>query len=141
MKIQPSSQKKRVSPAFCPDARKRNTIVQIGIVTLMVILLLMVWPFRVFEHSRISGYHPGCEFGDPEGKFSAHYFPAILEKHKYAPETLMMIGDEVEHDFYLLEQPAAIFRTALNGDIIHDRRPPVTVFEVNASGHFQMFED
>ncbi|MBR2510516.1 MAG: HAD family hydrolase [Lentisphaeria bacterium] len=48
----------------------------------------------------ISGYHPGCEFGDPEGKFSAHYFPAILEKHKYAPETLMMIGDEVEHDFY-----------------------------------------
>lgn len=66
MKIQPSSQKKRVSPAFCPDARKRNTIVQIGIVTLMVILLLMVWPFRVFEHSRISGYHPGVATSETE---------------------------------------------------------------------------
>ena len=48
----------------------------------------------------ISGYHPGCEFGDPEGKFSVNYFPDILKKHKYDPETLMMVGDEIEHDFY-----------------------------------------
>ncbi len=59
MKIQHSRQKKQPDPVSWLDARKRNTITQIGIVTMMVILLLMVWPFRVFEHSRVSGYDPG----------------------------------------------------------------------------------
>ena len=40
-------------------ALKRNTIAQICIVTMVVILLLMVWPFRVFEHSHTSTYQKG----------------------------------------------------------------------------------
>lgn len=47
----------------------------------------------------ISAFHPGCEFNDPKGKFSENYFPDILKKHKYDTETLMMLGDEIEHDF------------------------------------------
>ena len=50
--------------------------------------------------SFIAKYHPGCEFGDPEGKFSPDYFPAILRNHGYDPERTMMIGDEPERDLY-----------------------------------------
>lgn len=48
----------------------------------------------------IETFHAGCEFGDPEGKFSRHFFPNILKYHGYDPETTMMIGDEPEHDLY-----------------------------------------
>ena len=48
----------------------------------------------------ITRYHPGCEFGDPEGKFSPDYYPAILRNHGYDPERTMMIGDEPERDLY-----------------------------------------
>ena len=50
--------------------------------------------------SFIAKYHPGCEFGDPEGKFSPDYFPAILRNHGYDPERTMMIGDEPKRDLY-----------------------------------------
>ena len=50
--------------------------------------------------SFITRYHPGCEFGDPEGKFSPDYFPAILRNHGYDPERTMMIGDEPKRDLY-----------------------------------------
>ena len=46
----------------------------------------------------ISAFHPGCEFRDPLGKFSEHYFPNILKHHPYDPETLMMLGDEPARD-------------------------------------------
>lgn len=48
----------------------------------------------------IAAYHAGCEFRDPAGKFSEHYFPNILKHHGYDPETTVMIGDEPEHDLY-----------------------------------------
>ncbi|MBQ6470832.1 MAG: HAD family hydrolase, partial [Victivallales bacterium] len=48
----------------------------------------------------VSAFHPGCEFRDPEGKFSPRYFPNILEHHHYDPETLLMLGDEPEHDLF-----------------------------------------
>ena len=48
----------------------------------------------------IAAYHSGCEFCDPKGKFSDHYFPNILKHHGYDPATVMMIGDEPEHDLY-----------------------------------------
>ena len=50
--------------------------------------------------SFITRYHPGCEFGDPAGKFSSDYFPAILRNHKYDPTRTMMIGDEPKRDLY-----------------------------------------
>ena len=43
-------------------------------------------------------FHSGNEFNDPRGKFSENYFPNILKHHRYAPETLMMIGDEPRRD-------------------------------------------
>ncbi len=48
----------------------------------------------------IAAYHSGCEFCDPKGKFSEHFFPNILKHHGYDPATAMMIGDETEHDLY-----------------------------------------
>lgn len=48
----------------------------------------------------IAAYHSGCEFCDPKGKFSEHFFPNILKHHGYDPATAMMIGDEPEHDLY-----------------------------------------
>ena len=48
----------------------------------------------------LAAYHPGCEFRDPAGKFSVHYFPNILKHHGYDPETTLMLGDEPEHDLY-----------------------------------------
>ena len=46
----------------------------------------------------LAAYHPGCEFRDPMGKFSEHYFPNILKHHGYDPETTLMVGDEPERD-------------------------------------------
>ena len=48
----------------------------------------------------LSAYHPGCEFRDPMGKFSEHYFPNILKHHGYDPETTLMLGDEPERDLF-----------------------------------------
>lgn len=56
MEIQHSRKNMIHNRAFDVNARKRNTVAQICVVTLMVILLLMVWPFRVFEHSQTSAY-------------------------------------------------------------------------------------
>lgn len=64
----------------------------------------------------IAAYHAGCEFRDPAGKFSEHYFPNILKHHGYDPETLLMVGDEPEHDFY----PA--LKAGIRYGVIIDRR-------------------
>ena len=48
----------------------------------------------------LSAFHSGNEFHDPEGKFSEHFFPNILKRHNYDPETTMMIGDDPERDLY-----------------------------------------
>ena len=48
----------------------------------------------------ISAFHPGNEFKNPEGKFSAHYFSDIIKHHKYDTANLLMLGDEIEHDLY-----------------------------------------
>jgi len=48
----------------------------------------------------LAAYHPGCEFCDPMGKFSEHYFPNILKHHGYDPETTLMVGDEPERDLF-----------------------------------------
>ncbi|MBO4631417.1 MAG: HAD family hydrolase [Lentisphaeria bacterium] len=64
----------------------------------------------------IAAYHAGCEFGDPAGKFSEHYFPNILKHHGFDPETTMMIGDEPEHDLY----PA--LKAGIRYGVIIDRR-------------------
>ena len=48
----------------------------------------------------LSAFHSGNEFHDPEGKFSERFFPNILKRHNYDPETTMMIGDTPERDLY-----------------------------------------
>ena len=66
----------------------------------------------------IAAYHPGCEFGDPAGKFSEHYFPNILKHHGYDPATLMMLGDEPKRDLY----PA--LKAGIRYGVIIDRNQP-----------------
>ena len=46
----------------------------------------------------LTGYFPGCMFKDPEGKYSASYYPNILKHGKFDPECVMMIGDEPIRD-------------------------------------------
>ncbi len=45
-----------------------------------------------------AGYYSGCFFGDPEGKFSPDFYPAIMRHGKFDPETTMMVGDEPRRD-------------------------------------------
>ena len=46
----------------------------------------------------LTGYYPGCLFKDPEGKYSAAYYPNILKHSQFDPEKVMMIGDEPIRD-------------------------------------------
>lgn len=46
----------------------------------------------------ITGYYAGCTFLDPEGKYSAQFYPNILRHGKFDPEFTMMIGDEPIRD-------------------------------------------
>lgn len=46
----------------------------------------------------LSGYFPGCMFKDPEGKYSAAYYPDILKHSGFDPEKVMMIGDDPVRD-------------------------------------------
>ena len=64
----------------------------------------------------LAACHAGCEFRDPGGKFSEHFFPNILKHHGYDPETLLMLGDEPEHDLY----PA--LQAGIRYGVIIDRR-------------------
>ncbi len=43
-------------------------------------------------------HESGCEFRDPEGKYSAHFYPNILRHGKFDPEFTVMIGDEPIRD-------------------------------------------
>lgn len=62
----------------------------------------------------LAAYHPGCEFRDPAGKFSEHYYPNILKHHGYDPETLLMLGDEPEHDLYPALQAGIRYGVIIN---------------------------
>lgn len=46
----------------------------------------------------LSGYYAGCTFLDPEGKYSAEFYPNILRDGKFDPDGVMMIGDEPVRD-------------------------------------------
>ena len=46
----------------------------------------------------MAGFFGGNAFNDPEGKYSANFFPAIMGRGKFDPETTMMVGDEIERD-------------------------------------------
>ena len=46
----------------------------------------------------MSGFYGGNAFNDPEGKYSANFFPSIMKHGKFNPATTMMVGDEIERD-------------------------------------------
>jgi len=83
--------------APCPYVEKGQNLMQTS--PMMTLIKMSLGGLATIDGSPyMSGFYGGNAFNDPEGKYSANFFPSIIRHGKFNPATTMMVGDEIERD-------------------------------------------